>query len=93
MIEKGKLPETVWVVFKSHGEWEGATIHAICESEKLAEKARVRLAVELQNPLKSFEVAEVATNAVHLYGILVMDGSFELKEEKTKNESDLLRSR
>lgn len=76
------LPETVWVVYKSHGEWEGTTIHAICETEELAEKAKLRLAAELQNPLKSYEIAEVATNAVHLYGILTQDGSLNLKEEK-----------
>ena len=81
---RGKLPETVWVVYKAHGEWEGVTVHAICGSEKLAEKAKVRLAAELQNPLREYEVAEVATDAVHLYGILVQDGSMDLKEERKR---------
>jgi hypothetical protein len=72
-------PETVWVVYKSHGEWEGATIHAICYSYQTAEKARIRLAAELQNPVKDFEIKEVATNAVHLYGILVQEGSIDLE--------------
>lgn len=72
-------PETVWVVYKSHGEWEGVTIHAICYSSELAEKARIRLAAELQHPIKSFEIAEVATNAVHLYGILEQKGSFDIE--------------
>jgi len=72
-------PETVWVVYKSHGEWEGTTVYAICYSAELAEKARIRLAAGLQNPLKDFEVAEVATDAVHLYGILVQERSFDLK--------------
>jgi hypothetical protein len=76
-----ELPETVWVVFKTHGEWEGATIYAICGSDELAEKAKIRLAAELQNPIRSFEVAEVATNAVHLYGVLVQDGSFDIEKK------------
>jgi len=81
LLPTRELPETIWVVFKSHGPGEGATIHAICGSEKLTEKARLRLAAELQIPLKDFEIAEVATNTVHLYGILVQDGSFGLKED------------
>jgi hypothetical protein len=73
-------PERVWIVYKSHGEWEGTTIYAICYSSELAEKACIRLAAELQNPIKDFEIAEVATNAVHLYGILVQEKSIDLKE-------------
>jgi hypothetical protein len=75
-----KKPESVWVVYKSHGEWEGATVHAICYSSELAEKARVRLAAELQHPIKAFEISEVATNAVHLWGIFVQDGSFDIEK-------------
>lgn len=72
-------PKTVWIVYKGHGEWEGATVHAICYSEKMAEKARIRLAAELQHPIKDFEVREVATDAVHLYGILTQEGSMGLE--------------
>jgi len=75
-------PETVYVVYQSHGEWEGSTIYAICYSCDLAEKARIRLSAELQVPLKNFGIAEVATNAGHFYGILVQEGSFDLKEER-----------
>lgn len=78
------IPETVWVVYKSHGDYEGHTIYAICENWELAEKAIIRLAAELQDPIRSFEVAEVATNAVHLYGILVQDGSFDIVEREVK---------
>jgi hypothetical protein len=73
-------PETVWVVSKSHGEWEGNTIHAICYSCEIAEKARIRLAAELQTPIKDFEIHEVATDTAHLYGILVQDGSIDIEK-------------
>jgi len=77
-------PSTVFVVYMihgdmSHGEWEGVTIHAICYSHELAEKARIRLSAELQVPLKDFEIVEVATDAGHLYGVLVQEGSFDIK--------------
>jgi len=77
--EMSEKPETVWVVYKEHGPNEGVTVHAICYSSEIAEKARIRLAAELQHPIKDFGVSEVAMNAVHLWGILVQDGSIDIE--------------
>lgn len=76
--EKVKM-KTVWVVYQKHADWEGATIYAICSTYKKAQKAQTELAARLTIPLNKFDISEIAFNAGHPYGILVQDGSFDLK--------------
>jgi acetone carboxylase gamma subunit len=70
------LTKTVWIVFK-HGE-EGESIYAICHNEKIAEKARTKLAAVLGEVETHFEIQEIARDAVHPFGILCMDGSVDV---------------
>ena len=71
-------PKTVWVVFKTT-ENEGSNFYAVCRNEKIAEKARTKLAAILGRCENDFEIAEIARDAVHPYGILCMDGSVDIK--------------
>jgi hypothetical protein len=69
---------TIWVVFKRGAEGEGASFYAICQSEKIAEEARTKLAAILGEVETHFEIQEIARDAVHPYGILCMDHSVDV---------------
>ena len=69
---------TVWVVFKTIPN-EGACFYAICRNEKIAEKARTKLAAILGEIETHFEITEVARDAVHPFGILCIDKSVDIK--------------
>jgi len=61
---------TVHVVSKSHGEWEGSTIYAICLSEKQAGQAKDRLLKMDIHKKSHFELSEISLDVVYPYGIL-----------------------
>jgi hypothetical protein len=73
-----KMTGTIWVVFKRI-ENEGENFYAICRNEKIAEKARTKLAATLGEVETHFEIQEIARDAVHPYGILCMDNSVDIK--------------
>jgi len=73
------VSKTVWVVFKRGVE--GASFYAICQSAKIAEKARTKLAAVLGETETHFEIQEVAANAVHPFGMLCQDGSVDIDED------------
>jgi hypothetical protein len=68
--------KTVWVVFKR--STEGDSFYAICRNEKIAEKARTKLAAVLGEVETHFEIQEIARDAVHPFGILCMDSSVDV---------------
>lgn len=72
------MVNTVWVVYKIIPN-EGSSFYAICRNEKVAEKARTKLAATLGEVEKHFEIAEIAKDAVHPYGILCQDDSVDVK--------------
>lgn len=72
---KGK---TVWIVFKTI-PMEGSDFYAICRNEKIAEKARTKLAAILGEVETHFEIREIARDAVHPWGILCMDDSVDIR--------------
>lgn len=68
--------KTVWVVFKRGAE--DVSFYAICRNEKIAEKARTKLAAVLGEVETHFEIREIARDAVHPFGILCMDSSVDV---------------
>lgn len=72
------MTKTVWVVYKTI-ENEGASFYAVCRNQQIAEKARTKLAAILGEVETHFEISEIARDAVHPFGILCMDRSFDIK--------------
>lgn len=68
---------SLYVVERSHGPWEGSTVHAICSSREEAHKARVRLFQYLcshkmligRNLRKEFFIRQVLPNTVYPFGV------------------------
>jgi hypothetical protein len=63
--------ESVYVVYRSHGEYEGDSVFAICSSLEKAEKARVTLAAMRHILIREIGILTVSCDFVYLDSIFV----------------------
>jgi len=59
--------KTVYIVYKSHGPWEGSSIYAVCTNKKKAEWARDQLR-KRDGP--GYEIEQIAVNMIYPFSLL-----------------------
>ena len=64
------MKKEVYVVYKSHGEWEGSSIYAICRTKKAATQAKARMVKKGLGYSREFSIEKVLVDMLYPYSIL-----------------------